>query len=83
MHPTKASLSQLVNVKNVIWKNDIQSKYVLNLEKMPQKRMESFRLLLDHLALIEHQFLSGIRDSRTSVRMMRCVGGVRKSIHLS
>ena len=30
----------------------------------PQKRMECFRLLLDHLAWIEHQFLSGIRDSR-------------------
>ena len=32
--------------------------------KMPQKRMECFRLLFDHLAWIEHQFLSGIRDSR-------------------
>ena len=31
---------------------------------MPQKRMECFRLLLEHLAWIEHQFLSGIRDSR-------------------
>ena len=31
---------------------------------MPQKRMECFRLLFDHLAWIEHQFLSGIRDSR-------------------
>ena len=31
---------------------------------MPQKRMECFRLLFDHLALIEHQFLSGISDSR-------------------
>ena len=30
--------------------------------------MECFRLLLDHLAWIEHQFLSGIRDSRKSVR---------------
>ena len=37
---------------------------VLNLEKLPQKRMECFRLLLEHLAWIEHQFLSGIRDSR-------------------
>ena len=35
---------------------------------MPQKRMECFRLLFDHLAWIEHQFLSGIRDSRESVR---------------
>ena len=31
---------------------------------MPQKRMECFRLLFDHLAGIEHQFLSGIRDSK-------------------
>ena len=59
---------------------------VLNLEKMPQKRMECFRLLFDHLAWIEHQFLSGIRDSR-KVRslwgMMRGVGEVRESIHQS
>ena len=31
---------------------------------MPQKRMECFRLLSEHLAWIEHQFLSGIRDLR-------------------
>ena len=31
---------------------------------MPPKHMECFRLLFDHLAWIEHQFLSGIRDSR-------------------
>ena len=48
--------------------------------------MECFRLLLEHLALIEHQFLSGIRDSRKTGSlwgMMRGVGGVRKSIHKS
>ena len=53
---------------------------------MPQKRMECFRLLLDHLAWIEHQFLSCIRDSRKARSlwgMMRGVGGVRKSIHQS
>ena len=53
---------------------------------MPEKRMECFRLLFDHLAWIEHQFLHGIRDSR-KVRslwgMMRDVVGVRKSIHQS
>ena len=37
---------------------------VLNLEKMPQKHMECFRLLFNHIAGVEHQFLSGIRDSR-------------------
>ena len=48
--------------------------------------MECFRLLFDHLAWIEHQFLSGIRDSRKARSlwgMMRGVGGVRKSIHQS
>ena len=53
---------------------------------MPQKRMECFRLLFDHLAWIEHQFLSGIRDSRKAGSlwgMMRGVGGVRKSEHQS
>ena len=48
--------------------------------------MECFRLLLKHLAWTEHQFLSGIRDSRKAGSlwgMMRGVGGVRKSIHQS
>ena len=48
--------------------------------------MECFRLLLEHLAWIEHQFLSGIRDSRKAGRlwgMMRGMGGVRKSEHQS
>ena len=65
-------MSQLVNFKN--------------LEKMPQERMEYFTLLLEHFAWIKHQFLSGIIDSRKAGslwRMMRSVGGVRKSIHQS
>ena len=48
--------------------------------------MECFRLLFDHFAWIEHQFLSGIRDSRKAESlwgMMWGVGGVRKSIHQS
>ena len=43
-------------------------------------------LWTDHLAWIEHQFLSGIRDSRKAWSlwgMMRGVGGVKKLIHLS
>ena len=47
---------------------------------MPQK------LLFDYLAWIEHQFLSGIRDSRKAGSlwgMMRGGGGVRKSIDQS
>ena len=58
----------------------------LNLEKMPQKHIECFRLLFNHLGWIEHQFLSGIRDSRKAGSlwgMMRGVGKVRKSIHQS
>ena len=31
---------------------------------MPQKRMECFRLIFNHLAWIEHQLFRGIRDSR-------------------
>ena len=54
-------------------------KYCFKLEKILQKRMEGFRLLFNHLAWIEHQFLRGIRDSRKAW-MMRGVGGVRKSI---
>ena len=53
---------------------------------MPQKCMECFRLLFNHLAWIEHQFLSGIRDSWKAGSlwgMMRGVGGVRKPIHKS
>ena len=50
---------------------------------MPQKRMEYFRLLLEHLAWIEHQFLRGIRYSKKAGNlwgMMSGVGGIRKSI---
>ena len=46
--------------------------------------MECFRLLLEHLAWIKHQFLSGIRDSRKTGSlwgMIRGAEGVRKSEH--
>ena len=61
-------------------------KFCFKVGKMPQKRMECFRLLLDYLAWIEHQFLSGIRDPRKAGSlwgMMRGVAGVRKSIDQS
>ena len=48
--------------------------------------MQCFRLLFDHLAWMEHLFLSGIRDSRKAGSLwgiMRGVRGVRKSIHQS
>ena len=50
---------------------------------MPQKRMDCFRLLLERLAWIEHQFLRSIRDSRKAGGLwgnMRSVRGVRKSV---
>ena len=59
-------------------------KFSFKLGKIPQKPMECFRLLLEHLAWIEHQLLSGMRDSRKAGSlwgMMRGVGGVRKSEH--
>ena len=61
-------------------------KFCFKLEKISQKHMECFRLLFDHLAWIEYQFLSCIRDSRKAGSlwgMMRGMGGVRKSIHQS
>ena len=69
----------------------LEERYAIKLcfklgKTMPEKRMECFRLLFDHLACIEHQFLSGIRDSRKagSLRgIMGGVGGIRKSIHQS
>ena len=73
------------------WQEDtLEERYAIQfcfkLGKKPQKRMECFRLIFDHLAWIEHQSLSGIRDSRKakSLRgMMRGVAGVRKSIDQS
>ena len=61
-------------------------KFCFKLGKMPQKRMERFRLLFDHFAWIEHQFLGGIRNSRKAGdlwRIMRGEGGVSLSEHLS
>ena len=88
IHPTNSWLSQLVNFKNAIWhfRRTICNKILFYLGKMPQKCMECFRLLFSHLARIEHQFFSGIRDSRKERSlwgMMRGVGGVRMSIHQS
>ena len=88
IHPTKAWLSKLANFKNAIW--TIEERYVIKfrfkLGKMSQKRMECIRPLFDNLAWIEHQFFSGIRDSREAGSlwgMMRGVGGVTKSIYQS
>ena len=76
-------------ISKIQW-GHLAERYAINfcfkLEKMPQKRMECFRLPFDHLAWIEYQFLSGKRDSRKAESLwgiMRGVGGVRKSIHQS
>ena len=70
--------------------NSLEEPYAIKLcfklWKMPQKRLECFRLLLEHLAWIKHQFLGGMRDSRMEGNlwgMMSDVVGVRKSIHQS
>ena len=64
------------------WISKMQSGH----EETSEERIEYFRLLFDHLVWIEHQFLSGIRDSRKAGSLwgtMGGVGGVRKSIHQS
>ena len=77
----------MVNFKNVIWTwRTICNKILFKLGRMPLKRMECFRLLFDHLAWNEHQFLSCIRNSRKPGilwGMMRGMGGVKKSIQQS
>ena len=93
--PQQLEYTQLKPDCHSWWISKIQSdtleeqygiKFCFELGKLQQKPMECFRLLLDHLAWIEHQFLSGIRDSRKAGSlwgMMRGVGGVRKSEHKS
>ena len=79
-------ISKLQSGREDILEERYEIKVCFKLGKMPQKRMEFFRLLFDHLALIEHQFLSGIIDSRKVGSLwgiMRGVGGERKSIHQS
>ena len=61
-------------------------KFCFKLGKIPEKRMECFRLLLEHLAWIEHPFLSSIRHSRKAGslrRMIKGEWGTRNSIHQS
>ena len=80
-------ISKMQSVREDTLEERYAIKFCFNLGKMPpQKRMECFRLLFDHLAWIEHQFLSDIRNSRKAGSLwgvMRGVGGVRKSVHQS
>ena len=61
-------------------------KFGFKLGNMPQKCLEYFKMLLDNLPWMEHQFLNSIKELRKAGSlwgMMRGVGGVRKSIHQS
>ena len=61
-------------------------KFCFKLGKNAREMYGMLQTVFEHLAWIEHQFLSGIRDSRKAGSlwgMMRGVGGVRKSIHQS
>ena len=54
--------------------------------KLGKSATETYGMLLEHLAWTEHQFLSGIIDSRKAGSLwgvMKGVGGVRKSINQS
>ena len=67
-----------MNFKSAIWH------LCFKLGKNPAT--ETCGMLLEHLAWIEHQFLSCIRDSMKAGSlwgMMRGVGGEKKSIHQS
>ena len=88
IHPTKTWLSQLVNFKNAIW--TLEERYAIKFcFKVGKNATEAYGMLqtaFGHLAWIERQFLSGIRDSRKPGSlwgMLRGVGGVRKAIHQS
>ena len=85
IHPTKTWLSLMVNFKNASWTRGHFRRTICN--KLCFKlKLECFRLLLEQLEWIEHQFLSGIRHSRKAGSLwmvIRSVGGVRKSIHQS
>ena len=85
IHPTKAWLSQLVNFKNAIWTKDtLEERYAIKFcFKLGKNATETYGMLQTAFRpWNEHQFLSGIRDSRKAENlsgMMRGVGGVRKS----
>ena len=76
-------ISKMQSEREDILEEQYAIKLYFKLGKMPQKRMGYFRLLFDHLVWIEHQFLSGIRDSRNAGSLwgaMKGVGGVRESM---
>ena len=84
IHSTEAWLSQMQSGRKEISEERYAIKFCFKLGKKPQKHIKCFRLLFDHLAWIEHQFLSGVKDSRKAGSlwgMTRGVKRLRKSIH--
>ena len=70
IYTTKAWLSLLVNFTMQSGRGDtLEKRYAIKF---------CFKLVLDHLAWIEHQFLSGIRDSRKAGSLWGMVRGVRR-----
>ena len=70
--------------------DSLEERYAIKFSfKLGKNATETYGMLqtaLGAFAWIEHQFLSGIRDSRKAGglwAMMRGVGGVRKSANLS
>ena len=63
--------------------NTLEERYAIKLcfkfGKMPQKCRECFRLLFDHLAWIEHQFLSGKESVRDGERCGRSKESIQQS----
>ena len=79
-------ISKMQSGREDTWEERYAIKFCL---KHGQNATETYGMLqsvLEHLAWIEHQFLSCIRNSRKARslwEMMRGVGGVRRSIHQS
>ena len=92
IHPTEADshswwISKMQSGRKDILEERYAIKFCFKLEKMPQKRIDCFWLLLEHLAWIEDQFLSGMKkfkEGRESLRDDgRCGRGTPESIHQS
>ena len=72
IHPTCHSwwISKMQSARQDTLEERYTIKLCFKLGKIPKKRMECYSTVLEHLAWIEHQFLSGMRfkEGRESVR---------------
>ena len=83
IHPTDCHSWWISKIQSDILEERYAIKFCF---KIGKKATETYEMLLEHLAKIEHQFLCGIRDSRKAGilwGMMRGVWGVKKSIDQS